>query len=110
MNRERKTVSLMISLYCRDNHQVKELCPDCAALHDYAMERLGKCPFQEGKTVCALCLVHCYKPEEREKIRQVMRYAGPRMLTRHPALAVYHLLDRRRKKPIKGKFGKDGNN
>ena len=36
----------------------------------------------------------------REKIRTVMRYAGPRMIYRHPAAAVRHLLDCRRKEPV----------
>jgi len=29
----------------------------------------------------------------RERIRAVMRYAGPRMLWRHPLLALLHLAD-----------------
>jgi hypothetical protein len=32
----------------------------------------------------------------RERVRTVMRYAGPRMLKRHPYLAVMHILDGRR--------------
>jgi hypothetical protein len=34
----------------------------------------------------------------RERVREVMRYSGPRMLTRHPVLAVAHLVDGRRKR------------
>jgi hypothetical protein len=34
----------------------------------------------------------------RKKIREVMRYAGPWMICRHPLLAIRHLLDRRLKK------------
>jgi hypothetical protein len=30
----------------------------------------------------------------RELIRRVMRYAGPRMLLKHPILAVFHLIHR----------------
>jgi hypothetical protein len=37
----------------------------------------------------------------REKIREVMRYAGPRMIYRHPIMAVFHLIDGMREKPIK---------
>ena len=58
-------------------------------------------PFHEGKTTCANCPAHCYKPEMREKIRKVMRYAGPRMIYRHPILALLHIIDGRRKEPIK---------
>ena len=32
----------------------------------------------------------------RERVRAVMRYSGPRMLTRHPVLAVAHLADGRK--------------
>jgi len=35
----------------------------------------------------------------REHVRIVMRYAGPRMLWRHPILAVRHLIDGRRPAP-----------
>ena len=101
MDREDRTVAVMIALYCRRWHGGRVLCADCQGLLDYARERLQKCPFQEGKTTCALCAVHCYRTELREKIRTVMRYSGPRMLTRHPVLAVFHLLDRRRKTPEK---------
>ena len=42
------------------------------------------------------CPVHCYEAAMRERVRQVMRYAGPRMLLRHPILALLHLRDERR--------------
>jgi hypothetical protein len=29
----------------------------------------------------------------RERVREVMRYAGPRMLLHHPWLAICHLVD-----------------
>ena len=63
---------------------------------------LDRCPFGEEKTTCARCPVHCYKPAMRERVRAVMRYAGPRMLLRHPILALQHQLDGvRHKKPPK---------
>ncbi len=100
MRRERRTVELMIRLYCRDHHQsTGELCPDCRELLEYARLRLAHCPFQENKTTCGNCPIHCYKPALREKIRTVMRYAGPRLAWRHPLLALGHLLDSRRKQP-----------
>lgn len=106
LKREAKTVAEMIALYCRNlHHQRRGLCAECGELQDYARERLVKCPFQEGKTVCSKCNVHCYKPEMREKIRNVMRYSGPRMLYTHPLMAVLHLNDRRRKEPTPVKSG-----
>lgn len=102
IKRERETIERMLHLYCHDQHGSEKgaLCTGCRELMDYAEERLNRCPFQERKSVCAKCLVHCYKPVMREKVRVVMRYAGPRMLLRHPALTIMHLIDGRRKPPI----------
>jgi hypothetical protein len=96
IERESKTVSKMIELYCHKHHYSKNLCPMCAALFAYANERLSACRFQENKTTCAKCTVHCYRPEMRAKIREVMRYSGPLMIFKHPVLTIYHLLDSRR--------------
>ncbi|WP_302956616.1 nitrous oxide-stimulated promoter family protein [Prevotella sp.] len=46
----------------------------------------------DNKPTCRLCKVHCYKPEKREQIRQIMRYAGPRMLLYYPADAIKHMI------------------
>lgn len=94
MVREKKTVEAMVGIYCRGMHSTAgQLCPECDQLHQYAIRRLEKCPFQEAKPTCARCPIHCYKPEAREQIKEVMRFAGPRMLPRHPAMAIRHLLD-----------------
>lgn len=96
LRREKKTVTVMVQMYCRDRHGGTGLCPDCAALLDYALRRVDACPFADEKPTCARCTVHCYRPQMREQIRAAMRYAGPRMTWRHPYLAARHLLDRRR--------------
>jgi len=98
--REDKTVSAMIALYCHKQHRGRGLCVECRELAEYAREKLLKCPFMEGKTVCSLCKVHCYKPAMREKIRAVMRFSGPRMIYRHPVMALQHIIDRRRKEAV----------
>lgn len=98
MRREAQTVEHMIRRYCTDHHQhTQSLCPDCVNLLDYAHKRLRACPFQEHKTTCSRCPVHCYAPARRARIQQVMRYAGPRMLFSHPLLAILHLIDGLRK-------------
>ena len=84
----------MIGLYCRRHHHpAAALCSDCQHLADYAMQRIERCPFKENKPTCANCTIHCYKPDMRQQVRQVMRYAGPRMLLYHPYLAVMHFVD-----------------
>lgn len=94
-------VELMIDLYCRHNHPVfldgNKLCDDCLQLQKYSMLKLDKCPFGQSKPACVSCNIHCYSPEEKKRIRTVMRYACPRMIYKHPAATVkylYHKLQR----------------
>ena len=97
---EKLLVSEMIALYCRRQHKTQKdtLCPDCRALNNYALTRIDRCPFMETKTFCSNCKVHCYKPDMREKIREVMRFSGPRMLFYHPIMAIRHVKESRNEK------------
>lgn len=95
--KEQRVVEEMVRLYCRKNHaeydrKAGRMCPACQELSDYAQMRSERCPFMEHKTFCANCKVHCYQPEMRERIRQVMRFSGPRMLLYHPGMATWHLV------------------
>lgn len=97
--KEKQMVSKMIRLYCRKQHGTKHsLCPECARLDSYAKERSDKCPFMETKTFCSNCKIHCYKPEMREKIRQVMRFSGPRMIFYDPVAAINHIIETKKEK------------
>lgn len=97
--REKKIVSQMIALYCKKKHGHEYgLCEKCMELENYAKLRSDKCPFMETKTFCSNCKVHCYKPEMREKIREVMRYSGPRMIFSHPITAVRHMMESKKEK------------
>ena len=92
--REKRTIRAMLVIYCRAHHDAEELpCSGCRELLDYATNRLDRCPFGAAKPTCGHCTVHCYKPAMRERVKQAMRYAGPRMLLRHPILAMGHWLD-----------------
>lgn len=93
---EKRTVSIMIAIYCKAKHQKGGLCDTCSELEKYAHHRLEKCPFGEGKPTCENCKVHCYKKDKRALVQQAMRYAGPRMLFKHPILAIKHLLKNRK--------------
>ena len=98
--REKEVVGQMIAIYCHGTHHTSagQLCPQCQALNAYAMERSEKCPFMEQKTFCSNCTVHCYRKDMAQQIRQVMRYAGPRMLLHHPLMALRHVWESAREK------------
>lgn len=86
------TVELMINLYCQKKHGTKVLCLECETLKAYAMKRLDRCPFGDDKPACKACKVHCYYTVQREKIREVMRYSGPRMIFYFPFEYLRHKL------------------
>ena len=98
-------VSQMIALYCRKKHHTRgDLCPQCAALDAYAKMRADKCPFMETKTFCSNCRIHCYKPDMRAKIREVMRFAGPRMILHHPVAAIRHVVETKKEQRRLGRI------
>lgn len=104
---EQEMVEEMIALYCKKKHKKevssgnsskeKALCPKCRELLEYARERSRKCPFMETKTFCSNCKVHCYKPQMRSQMKEVMRFSGPRMLFHHPVMAIRHFLSQKEK-------------
>ncbi|MFM2587079.1 nitrous oxide-stimulated promoter family protein [Vibrio sp. TBV020] len=102
---EFKTVSAMVAIYCHAHHGTKKgLCEQCKILLEYAETRLDRCPYGQEKPTCNKCPIHCYKPIEKELMRQVMRFSGPRMLLPHPILAMRHLLHERKAVPEKPKL------
>ena len=94
-SRERAIVCEMIATYCHGNHGTRrgELCDECEELAAYARARTERCPRMAVKTFCSRCPIHCYMPSMREKIREVMRYSGPRLMATHPVMCVRHGVD-----------------
>ena len=89
---EMATVKKMLEIYCRAHHGNNlSLCEECEALLDYARARVERCPHMETKTFCSACQTHCYAPKMREKIREAMRYSGPRMMLHAPVMALRHM-------------------
>jgi len=101
IEREKRTVGIMVKMYCNHNHGKKgSICSECNELIEFANERIEKCVFQNNKPVCSECQIHCYRQEMRDKIKVVMRFAGPRMIFLHPIIGIRHLIDKRRFKNI----------
>jgi hypothetical protein len=101
IEREKQTIGRMIGLYQRRCPEARDDAEHYQALNAYADKRLDKCVFGDNKPACKQCPVHCYQPAKREEMKQIMRWAGPRMLWRHPILTLRHLLDDRRPVPEK---------
>lgn len=76
--------------------RIPVVCEECAELLSHAERRRAMCP-KSPKPFCSNCDTHCYSPVMRDRMREVMRYAGPRsMFTRHALAGVKHLLESRR--------------
>jgi hypothetical protein len=109
--RDGAILTMMIRLHCWGRHSGKGpgkgsgkgpgnvssperdgLCAECAALADYASDRLASCRYGARKPFCSRCPTPCYRPAERARIREVMRYAGPRMLWRAPLMFLRHAI------------------
>ena len=104
IEKEKEVSFLMIDIYCKKKHKTKkELCDECKQLKEYVELRLNKCPFKDIKTFCSNCKIHCYQKDMREKIKEVMRFSGPRMIFYHPVLAVKHVIESRKEKKKNGK-------
>jgi len=91
LQQEQATIASMTQLFCGAKHGSRErLCPDCQQLLDYAQDRVSHCMFLPQKPVCARCPVHCYQPFYRERVKEVMRFAGPRLMFKYPLAVVRH--------------------
>ncbi|MGN0099188.1 MAG: nitrous oxide-stimulated promoter family protein [Candidatus Methanomethylophilaceae archaeon] len=95
MRFERKVLETMVSMYCKWNHDTVVICPECRKLTEYAFARLDECPYRkESPSACKGCPTPCYEDDMKDRIRQVMRYSGPRMMFRHPIMTMEHMKSR----------------
>ena len=95
IEREKKTVKIMIEIYCRKKHKHKDgLCDECTELLEYAHKRLRFCKFGENKSTCGKCPIHCYKKDMKAKIKDVMKFSGPRLIIYNPLELIRHALNK----------------
>ena len=74
-NTEKKPIPVMIRTYCRGNHKPERKAEGV----------------KRNKGFCSYCKIHCYKPEYRAEMKEVMKYSGPKMLFSHPIFAMSHV-------------------
>jgi hypothetical protein len=111
LERDLRTLALFIALYCRRKHagalktpfQLKthdiqaiagkpvSLCNACRKLLAHALVKRSHCPLQP-KPACKHCPVHCYHPNYREQIQEVMKYSGRQMVLAGRLDFLFHLL------------------
>lgn len=96
LRREKKHMisAKMIETYCRGNkHTSKDdpVCDKCQQVMDYSQFRTSKCPYIKKTLFCVNCPTPCYKPDMKEEMRKVMKYAGPRFLFKHPIYFIHHV-------------------
>lgn len=111
LKRDLKTLAMFIHVYCRYRHKETEkwpvsmkthdvtaiagrqlvLCSECQKLLTHAFTKRTHCPM-DPKPACKHCPSHCYHPDYRAKIREVMKYSGKRMVLTGRLDYLYHLL------------------
>ena len=96
LERERRIVAALLSIYCRDRHGGgPELCAACAGLQSYIAERMEHCVLRPEKPTCTTCAFRCYAPPQQLRSWSVLRNASPQLFWRHPRLAFWHYFDTR---------------
>ena len=94
IQKEKDTIKLMIGIYCKKKHKHKDgLCDECQQLLDYSNKRLEFCKFGEEKSFCSKCEIHCYKKDMKVKIKEVMRFSGPRLIIYSPLQFIKHIFE-----------------
>ncbi len=83
--REFIILSYMIELYCKRHHQHPTLCNECLTL--LALCKRG---YEDGFNGTPATY---FDPEQQRQMREVMKWAGPRLFFRHPVLAIRYFLD-----------------
>ncbi|NPA44912.1 MAG: nitrous oxide-stimulated promoter family protein [Chlorobi bacterium] len=96
IKKDAKVLNAFIKVYCKKNHLENGVqifkdgfCKECYELLQYALKRNENCPL-DPKPLCKNCKVHCYKPEYRERIKQIMRFSGIYFIKRGRLDWVWH--------------------
>ena len=99
-----RLIGKFVEVYCAGKHgaverspialpaglEARNLCPECAAFLEYAVTKRLKCPLEAEKPTCKHCRIHCYDRPRREKVREIMGYAGRRLMMRGRLDYIWH--------------------
>ena len=99
-----RLIGKFVEVYCAGKHRDAErspialptglgecnLCPECASFLEYSVSKRLKCPLEAEKPSCKHCRIHCYGKDQREKMREIMAYAGRKLMMRGRLDYVWH--------------------
>lgn len=111
LERDLRVLARFVRIYCRAQHgevareplrmsthdvraivgEELELCAECRKLLAHAFVKRSRCPM-DPKPMCKKCPNHCYAPEYRRRIQEVMRYSGRQMLLKGRLDYLLHFL------------------
>lgn len=108
IQREKRTIKVMLSLYCWNHHRhganhqserqgghlSNDLCAECQNFLRYAHQRLDNCAFGELKSPCDQCATNCYSSKMRAQSMRVMHRVSSHMMMRYPILSLLYMLDK----------------
>lgn len=63
------------------DERAPELCEECIRELSYSLGRRLLCPY-DPKPACKHCETPCYREDNRLRMREIMRYAGWRLILR----------------------------
>lgn len=99
-----RLIGKFVEVYCAGKHTGAEhvpvalpgglgdrsLCPECRLFLEYAIVKRLKCPLEAEKPSCKHCRIHCYDKTHREKVREIMSYAGRKLMMRGRVDYLWH--------------------
>ena len=109
--RDLRTLGRFIELFCRLKHvgadrrafavgdldarsvfgrRPPRLCAECESLLNHGVVKRLRCPL-DPKPMCKDCPDQCYCADYRTRVREVMRFSGPRMILRGRLHYLFHL-------------------
>ena len=92
-----KVLREFIQIYCDTKHKDRpktrenntNLCSECHDTLSYSSVRREYCPL-DPKPTCKNCEIHCYRPEYRQRIKEIMRHSGMTLIKRGRLDLVFH--------------------
>jgi hypothetical protein len=103
-NKDIRLLGKFVEVYCDGRHSGIEhvtvtlsdglgsrmICPECRSFLEYAIVKRVNCPLVDEKPSCKHCRVHCYDKLHREKVKEIMAFAGLRLMLRGRLDYIWH--------------------